>query len=553
MSRPFLFIWTALMSATLAWMFWPQVHEGSGEALATLQKREGTVQVRRAGTFNWSNTRQGLSLYALDSIATEAASQAVLQLADGTEILLPPDTQLKIQAAALSQGIEIAVLKGGVAVQKAKGDARKGGGTTATRQSSNLSIATAQYKIDLSALKGTFRLGANAAVEADQPDSVLLKSPQNSLSLNQLNKDGDTVLDGNESDALFEVDELPRTPPPPPPPPPEPKPVKILSAKPLPRLPEPTRAPPPEIVPLALVQADDPDLIFPVWKLESPHLWIKGSLKSRSGVPLVIPATWDMPESEGKWDTIFRISVAGADRNLLIRRKLSEQGLAFTLAEIGGLLTAASRDELRLSVQAGLVRRTEDGKVARFAPDKVELTVHGLEMTRPFTLLLDSLEFKDPNGKWFGASSASTAKIMLHVLNPQRLDELEGFLRGSQKFTIKPYAGSPTESMYGLVRGPRLDMLAEGVDPAALKLLASSLQLDLIFKGPAAAFLGGKGQFDLLAYLERSTDVYYIRRGLSLKLDSQLFKTQAAARDFIKKFNPYFFKQPVDIMFTRTP
>ena len=353
MSRQFLIIWTLLMGATLAWMFWPEGQDGLGKSLATLKSSEGSVQLRRAGSFVWSKGSKGNSLFALDSIATEASSRAVIQLGDGTEIILPPDTQLKIQPQSLSEGVEIAVVKGGVSVQKAKivkGKAllsSKGGadgsGNNSGRPGSRSSLAgiqTARYRIDLTALQGTFSLGSDAAVKAEKPDSVVVESQGSSLSLAQLNKEGDSVVATDHNDAIFEVEELPPVAPPPPPvavvepPKPKPRPTKILQAKPMLKA-----VPPPEPVALALAEPeDDGELVFPEWKLEKNQLWIGGSLASNATTPISIPAVWNMPDANDKWYTVLRVSTPALPKSLVIRRRIGAEGYTFTLAELRALI-----------------------------------------------------------------------------------------------------------------------------------------------------------------------------------------------------------------------
>ncbi len=563
MSRQFLFIWTLLMGATLGWMFWPEDQTGLGDVLAVLKARQGNVQVRRSGSFTWIKGVQGNGLFALDSIATEAASKAVIQLADGTEIILPPDTQLKIQPQLLSEGVEIAVVKGGVSVQKPKMAKTKGAGKGAggiaggfagshgVGKGSLVSIQTSRFKIDLSALKGTFSLGADAAVKADQPESVVVNSQQNSLNLAQLNKEGDSVLDSDHNDAIFEVQELPKLAPPPPPTPvvlaeapkPKPKPKLILQAKPLLK-----PLPPPEPVALALVE-EDGDLVFPEWKLERNQIWIGGAFERNERIPIAIPAVWTMTDRREKWDTVLRISSPVNAKSLVIRKQIGPEGFTFSLSELRSLVTNLNVDVIDLTLQAGLVRKTEDGKVARFAPGTLPIQLHALNYKVPVVVTLEKLEFVDPNGKWFAGSSPRQNKIVLYLLDPSLLSQLEGFLRGSISFTVKPSPVTPNHEMLGLVKGPKLVMLSDSLSSADIKALALALQLDLVFSGEPQDFLGGKGNFDLMAYLEQSSDVFYIRRGLSLKLDAQLFKTQAAARDFIRKFNPYFFKKSVSIKY----
>lgn len=314
-----------------------------------------------------------------------------------------------------------------------------------------------------------------------------------------------------------------------------------LTAKPSEKAPE----------PLAVIEDPDPELVFPEWKTRGGHFWINAPLSQSGDRPIALPVVWEMKDQVDKWETIFRIGIANKEQKLLIRRRITEQGFVFNLKEIRRLLGASNADHYAFSIQAGLVKKTQEGKVARFAPDKIDIELHSLRYRQPFTLTLDALPYAESDGHWFKATAARESKIVLHVINPRRMLELEGFLRGSQSFTITPMTAVPSGAVFGMVKGPELDLVSENLAPEEIKVLSEALKLDLVFKGPAAAYLGGKGQFDLMGYLDKSSDAYYIRRGLSLKLDSQLFKTQAAARDFIRKFDPYFFNQTVDIIYAR--
>lgn len=59
----------------------------------------GTVKVRKAGTYEWTNATMGMALSREDTIRTVGGSNARVRLFDGTEYLLKPDSILVIEEA----------------------------------------------------------------------------------------------------------------------------------------------------------------------------------------------------------------------------------------------------------------------------------------------------------------------------------------------------------------------------------------------------------------------------------------------------------------------
>jgi hypothetical protein len=562
-----LMLWLLAISLSIAWIAWPDQLERKEGALANVASIQGNVSIRPAGSFSWTSARVGTHLLALDSIATGAKSRAELLLENGATIVLPEDTQIKLQAQTIIPGMTISLIKGGLEVQ-ADGIIAEEVGTSDKKAKSPktsptvaavkpITIQTNRYSVDLSRLEGQFRLQANAGAEASKPETIRVQNSKGAVSLAQLDDSSAPNLDEQLDDSIQETPSAPifeAAPEPPPPPVKKVEPIKI---------PEPTppptpvsdmelmdESPAPETLPL--VEDALEELVLPKLKDTQVTFWSVDAIEESYEIPLVLPLASTKPVfNPNRWQSILRISLRGADKPILVKREPGALGMFFYLRELQSILPQRSLDGLQLIVESGLMRKGENESEVRVTLPKTQVTLRSLQNPQGITLQIDGWRFVAPTDQWIRSPLLTQPDAMLHLLEPMMLKELEGYLRGAKAFAVLPLQAVSGLAAVQFVRGKTIVASTDTTDEKFIKSLIKRLNPDLVYRGSPQAFLGGKGSFDLNKEASRAGDLYYVRRTSILKMDRNLFKTHSAARAFIRNFDPYFMSLPVTIIYSK--
>ncbi|HYX31710.1 MAG TPA: hypothetical protein VE954_01260 [Oligoflexus sp.] len=558
MPRSMLMIWLLAMTLSIAWIVWPNQVEYKQGALANVASIQGNVHIRPAGSFTWTSARVGSHLLALDAIATGANSRAELQLENGDTIVLPEDTQIKVQAQTVIPGMTISLIKGGLEIQTEdirdidkKVEAVKEKRKPAAKP---ITIQTNRYSVDLSRLEGQFRLQANAGAEASKPETVRVQNAKGAISLARLDDSDRATVDQQLDDSIQEA--------------PLPAPIEVLPdvvAEPVPLpvppvkkmvpvpVPEPEVmeiTPEPDVLPLVKEPAEE--LVLPRLKDSQLSFWSVESIEESLEIPLVLPL--GQPKAvfnPERWQTILRISVRGSKKSVVVKREPGSLGIFFYLRELQSILPQRDLDGLSLIVESGLVRRGDDSEEIRLSEWKVGVSLHSLQNRQPVTLQLDGWRFVEPTDQWIRTPALAKSDIGLHLIEPLMLTELEGYVRGARAFTVQPLQAASQLAPVHFVRGKSIVATMDMTDERYIKGLVKRLRPDLVYRGSFQAFLGGKGSFDLNKEASRGGELYYVRGDRVLKLDRNLVKTHSAARAFIRNFDPYFMGMQVDILYNK--
>jgi hypothetical protein len=578
MSRRLLMLWLVAMSLSIAWIVWPSQVERKEGALANVASIQGNVSIRPAGSFSWTSARVGSHLLPLDAIATGANSRAELLLENGATIVLPEDTQIKVQAQTVIPGMTISLIKGGLEVQ-AEGviaeevsDAdkknRKTGSAPTVAAAKPITIQTNRYSVDLSRLEGQFRLKADAGAQASRPETVRVQNAKGAVSLARLDESSSPNLDDQLDDSIADTNLVPAldieaapelTPSPTPTPAPKMKkviPVKVPTP-PVEAEPEPEavmdlvdETPVPETLPLV----EDPTevLVLPQLKDTQLTFWSVETIEESHEIPLVLPLSGRKAEfNANRWQSILKISLPGTRKSTVVKREPGALGMFFYLRELHEILPQRNLEGLQLEVESGLMQRGEMEKDIRLHKAKALVTLRSLQNTQGVTLQVDGWRFVEPTDQWIRSPALIKADALLHLLEPLMLSELEGYLRGARAFVVQPLQAASSLAAIHFVRGKTIVASTDATDDKFIKSLIRKLRPDLVYRGSSKAFLGGKGSFDLNKETSRAGDLYYVRRSSLLKLDRNLFKTHSAARAFIRNFDPYFMSLPVDIIYNK--
>lgn len=553
MPRRMLMLWSLAMALSIAWIVWPDQVEMKKGALANVASIQGNVHIRPAGSFSWNSARVGSHLLALDAIATGANSRAELKLENGTTIVLPEDTQIKVQAQTVIPGMTISLIKGGLEVQAeelqtvTKKTAKKPEKTKASAKP--IVIQTNQYSVDLSRLEGQFRLQANAGAKASKPETVRVQNAKGAISLAQLDESPEPTVDEQLDDAIHETP-LPPIAEPEIVPEPAPPVKKIAPVKaPEPEAVDPTPAP--DTLPLFEKEEVDEELVLPELKDTQLSFWTDESIEEASEIPLVLPlgrpkAVFN-PE---RWQSILRISIRGFKKSVVVKREPGPLGVFFYLRELQEILPKKDLEGLMLIVESGLMRRDEEDAALRMAGTKATVSLHSLQNRQAVTVQLEGLKFVEPTDQWVRTTPPRRTEATLHLLEPFMMAELEGYMRGAKGFAVQPLQASSRNAPIHFVRGKSIVAVTDTLDEKWIKALIRGLKPNLVYRGSFQAFLGGKGSFDLNKETNREGELYYVRHNRVLKLDRNLFKTHSAARAFIRNFDPYFMGMPVDVIYT---
>lgn len=568
MQRRMLMLWLLAISLSIAWIAWPDQLERKEGALANVASIQGNVSIRPAGSFSWTSARVGSHLLALDAIATGAKSRAELLLENGATIVLPEDTQIKLQAQTIIPGMTISLIKGGLEVQAEgiiaeevttsdkKVKSPKASPTVAAAKP--ITIQTNRYSVDLSRLEGQFRLQANAGAEASKPETIRVQNSKGAVSLAQLDESSASNLDEQLDDSIQEapsnpiLEVAPELPPPPPAPVKKPDPIKVPepAPTPTPELELMDETPAPETLPL--VEEPPEELVLPKLKDMQVTFWSVDAIEESYEVPLVLPLSSVKPVfNPDRWQSILRISLRGAGKSIIVKREPGELGMFFYLRELQGILPQRSLEGLQLIVESGLMRKGENESEVRVTNLKTQVTLRSLQNPQAITLQIDGWRFVEPTDQWIRSPLLTQPDAMLHLLEPLMLTEMEGYLRGAKAFAVLPLQAVSSLAAVQFVRGKSIVASTDTTDDKFIRSLIKRLNPDLVYRGSPQAFLGGKGSFDLNKEASRAGELYYVRRTSLLKMDRNLFKTHSAARAFIRNFDPYFMSLPVTIIYNK--
>jgi hypothetical protein len=563
-----LMLWLLAISLSIAWIAWPNQLERKEGALANVASIQGNVSIRPAGSFSWTSARVGSHLLALDAIATGAKSRAELLLENGATIVLPEDTQIKLQAQTIIPGMTISLIKGGLEVQAEgiiaeevttsdkKVKSPKASPTVAAAKP--ITIQTNHYSVDLSRLEGQFRLQANAGAEASKPETIRVQNSKGAVSLAQLDESSASNLDEQLDDSIQEassnpiLEVAPELPPPPPAPVKKPEPIKVPdpAPTPTPELELMDETPAPETLPL--VEEPPEELVLPKLKDMQVTFWSVDAIEESYEVPLVLPLSSTKPVfNPDRWQSILRISLRGAGKSIIVKREPGELGMFFYLRELQGILPQRSLEGVQLIVESGLMRKGENESEVRVTNLKTQVTLRSLQNPQAITLQIDGWRFVEPTDQWIRSPLLTQPDAMLHLLEPLMLTEMEGYLRGAKAFAVLPLQAVSSLAAVQFVRGKSIVASTDTTDHKFIRSLIKRLNPDLVYRGSPQAFLGGKGSFDLNKEASRSGELYYVRRTSLLKMDRNLFKTHSAARAFIRNFDPYFMSLPVTIIYNK--
>jgi hypothetical protein len=563
-----LMLWLLAISLSIAWIAWPDQLERKEGALANVASIQGNVSIRPAGSFSWTSARVGSHLLAMDAIATGAKSRAELLLENGATIVLPEDTQIKLQAQTIIPGMTISLIKGGLEVQAEgiiaeevttsdkKVKSPKASPTVAAAKP--ITIQTNRYSVDLSRLEGQFRLQANAGAEASKPETIRVQNSKGAVSLAQLDESSASNLDEQLDDSIQEApsnpiqEVAPALPPPPPAPVKKPDPIKVPepAPTPTPELELMDETPAPETLPL--VEEPPEELVLPKLKDMQVTFWSVDAIEESYEVPLVLPLSSTKPVfNPDRWQSILRISLRGAGKPIIVKREPGELGMFFYLRELQGILPQRSLEGLQLIVESGLMRKGENESEVRVTNLKTQVTLRSLQNPQAITLQIDGWRFVEPTDQWIRSPLLTQPDAMLHLLEPLMLTEMEGYLRGAKAFAVLPLQAVSSLAAVQFVRGKSIVASTDTTDDKFIRSLIKRLNPDLVYRGSPQAFLGGKGSFDLNKEASRAGDLYYVRRNSLLKMDRNLFKTHSAARAFIRNFDPYFMSLPVTIIYNK--
>jgi hypothetical protein len=563
-----LMLWLLAISLSIAWIAWPDQLERKEGALANVASIQGNVSIRPAGSFSWTSARVGSHLLAMDAIATGAKSRAELLLENGATIVLPEDTQIKLQAQTIIPGMTISLIKGGLEVQAEgiiaeevttsdkKVKSPKASPTVAAAKP--ITIQTNRYSVDLSRLEGQFRLQANAGAEASKPETIRVQNSKGAVSLAQLDESSASNLDEQLDDSIQEApsnpiqEVAPALPPPPPAPVKKPDPIKVPepAPTPTPELELMDETPAPETLPL--VEEPPEELVLPKLKDMQVTFWSVDAIEESYEVPLVLPLSSTKPVfNPDRWQSILRISLRGAGKPIIVKREPGELGMFFYLRELQGILPQRSLEGLQLIVESGLMRKGENESEVRVTNLKTQVTLRSLQNPQAITLQIDGWRFVEPTDQWIRSPLLTQPDAMLHLLEPLMLTEMEGYLRGAKAFAVLPLQAVSSLAAVQFVRGKSIVASTDTTDDKFIRSLIKRLNPDLVYRGSPQAFLGGKGSFDLNKEASRAGELYYVRRTSLLKMDRNLFKTHSAARAFIRNFDPYFMSLPVTIIYNK--
>jgi len=553
MPRRMLMLWLLAVTLSIAWIVWPDQVEMKQGALANVASIQGNVHIRPAGSFTWSSARVGSHLLALDAIATGPNSRAELLLENGATIVLPEDTQIKVQAQNVIPGMTIALIKGGLEVQTEPVPIPDKKVTTVKKKGQHsakpITIQTDRYTVDLSRLEGDFRLQAKAGAAASKPDTVRVQNAKGAISLARLDDSESVSVDEQLEQSFPETAPLPimdvipeAIPEPPAPPPPEKKVEPIKLAEP--------ETPLPESIPLF----DEPveELVPPRIKETQLSFWTVDSIEEAFEIPLVLPL--GKPKAifnAERWQSILRISVRGSKKSMIVKRDTGSSDIFFYLQELQSILPPRDLEGVNLIVESGLMRRGEEAGELRMSELKTQISLHSLQNRQAVTLQLDVWRFVEPTDQWVRTTPVARADITLHLFEPLMLAELEGQIRGARAFAVQPLQAESRRALLHFVRGKSIVATTNASDDKRIKDLIKELKPDLVYRGSFQDFLGGKGSFDLNKASSRAGDLYYVRHKRILKLDRNLFKTHSATLAFIRSFDPYFMGMPVEIIFSK--
>ncbi|WP_141733969.1 FecR domain-containing protein [Oligoflexus tunisiensis] len=538
---------------TILWMRFRPPDETEGIPLALLASSSGRVELKKSGAFLWKRMEDGGSIFSLDSISTGSNSSAVLQMNNGSLVLVPGDTQLKILAQKLSLGFEIVLQAGGVSVV-----APKQSGKDAIALEYPIKLTTRTYSFDLSHMIGIFRIHPNLGIQADQPGSITIAGPQQSRSLIHALRDCDMkegcaideriMQSPGMNDILLQNTKQPQQPQKV-----EPtriaKPRPILAAKRLQRPLEPGTPPWTTAASEEMKRPDHPEI-----SLKHTHYWVKTSLREAANLPIGIELIWRPMKRLPGWNAAFRVQSVATGRSLVFSLGLESTAITLSLKAIESILHADWGLSQALTIEFGWQSSGNQKSGPIFAPLKHNIQIQTLQFRSPVNILVNPGKWVVSRNSWLATRTKTEYLAKYWIPNPDIIPEFEGLLQGADSFHIEAAPGAHTSFDTGIIRNSQLIIMTDHASIQKIPVnFYEQFKPDLVFRGSRASYLGIGKQFDLFTALQSGQPVYYLKGENVLRIDSDFFASQDAVDRFVRQLNPYLFRHPVDILFRRPP
>ena len=590
-------IWILLFGVTIGWiLFGTRDPEEKGDIIAQVLKVSGRTTLRRSGTYQWSPLKVKDKLYNFDSIASAEGASARIQLNDGTELVVPQDTQFRIEKNALDSSWYVYLNQGSLALERSKAELK-------ANQAETMKIVTAKYRVDVTQLNGSMSLDnqgliaskhlAAIRMETEQGSSTLaqvvaaqdppkapsetllnflpaltIKSLTEELNLDEVYKaksllssslkdavttvtQGATALQAQAPDskepkvALTETPKKASTPQPPRPLANERTEIK----KPLATVP----APPPEKkdipqppIPQAEAELGQPS--FPLWVQSQLKLWHFGPFPSGAGEPIYLDFKSKAPAAKN-WPISVRVTALRTQHSTVVELPTQTERLKLPLRELPDWNPSTPRLDYTVSFVSKNTSQTESKEI--LGP-QLTLSLLIPPTDRPLQMSLEGWNSAANSDAWTEDHPVTHPDLQMQVRSLQEVKDLIPYLQGAKAFEIKVQQAWPEEG-YHLIKGPvRVATLTQST-AEFLKIAPELFGLQLIYKGKAQALVGATTSLNWSLLLQEEGDLLYPHKGQWIRVDKNLARSSEEARNLLKRVTPYLFRSSVPLVYTQNP
>ncbi len=597
--------WLVVFGATLGWILYDaQQPKQEGTVVAEIVQVSGRITGRRSGSFDWIPLKNADKLYNFDSIASKQGSSARLKLQDGSSLVLPEDTQLRIQKNTLDTSWNLFLSKGSLAIARAPSSAGKA--------VPNMKITSDKHQIDISQLKGSLSMDDKGTIATKNLEQVRLETQHGAVSLAKLASDSKSgknaenfpgvfpfvmlaplqlkqladeldlgkilknkalspdVFKESESihlqaevvksapasipeqpKAIAGEDNAPRLaaqklrPANPPEPTPKTLASELPSPSPTPPTP-PTSTPTPEPLKVEDNNPVPPD--FPEWQQTKLSLWRFGSVSNSS--KNFVNLTFDRTKFDSKsWQLILRVSSKGTKKYMDLPIAVDARQLQLAVTELPEW--EARQGKMRLEYNLSFVFKSLLQKEAKeHLGPSLQLSLVLPPTDRPLLITLDGWASHSETVDWIEEKPVTQASLKLYVRSLADVEKLIPYIIGANGFEIRSGLSKP-ENGFQLLKGNDFIAVIQHSDETIRNAIPEALGIDLMYSGSADDLMGMSGNLDWARALREEKDIFYLYKGKWIQLDKSLATTTESTLELVKRLSPYVFRRPVPISFSR--
>ncbi|RYZ52681.1 MAG: hypothetical protein EOP07_19200 [Proteobacteria bacterium] len=529
MSQRWKIFWIIWLACLLP-VVWSLTHDGgthlaNGNAIAHIEKIEGTVSVRSESQMIWQKANLNQDLYNNDLIETGDKSTVNIVFEGGRKLEVTPGSVVKLGTPSpLSKDHEVSVLKGRLEVKAEVAKPEDKAALKPGEVDPRLILRTTNEKFVAAPAKQSVGVEKKTGERAEEEAAAQLEA------LKKINLDQGMRLSALAA-APPVIKEVCTTPP-------APVPAPVVEAA----VPEQGKAAVPSFDSKLLPQ------ILPV----SGEFWTAEPMKkvTDQALRLDIDLPAKMPkELREKWKGIVNIS--GPNGHIRIDGKVAggRKKLSITLKDLMAAQVIQDANQASFAVNAGYSVESDSftDAIEHSSPTTGVYSLRSLAEGEGIMIGFNKIQTAASTAPWTFVVPKGNKNIWIGVTEPEDRKKLFGIVQGNAGEVARAdWPGIPAQGAF-IVRKDKIVGIvsAKGLSEGDWDKIRRLFAADLIFRGSSQSYISRKG-FDVNKTNERT--LYALNRGDFVEIDVSLLRTRPATMRFVQGVSTFLFREQPEIL-----